>query len=296
MKLRVRHQTEYKYTAQVSQAVNQLCLTPRSTALQSCLMTQLDVTPAPDSIDSAIDSFGNAIGRFSLDQPHTSCSIVVTSMVETSDQLPLLTDSPALSGLSTLLASQLGTGSLMAHDCLLPSHYIPLNHDVDQLISELQPDHQTVLGFSDALMQLIYSGFSYDPSFSTLVTPIKAVLEERKGVCQDFAHLAIAVLRRVGIPARYVSGYLETMPPPGQTKLRGSDASHAWYSVYVPDSGWFDFDPTNNKRPDAQYITTAWGRDYGDVAPLKGVVFGGGKHTLSVSVDVDRIAGRLESI
>ncbi|MEN9849778.1 MAG: hypothetical protein RL368_2518, partial [Pseudomonadota bacterium] len=138
------------------------------------------------------------------------------------------------------------------------------------------------------LMRRIFTEFTYDPHFTTIITPLSDVLLHRRGVCQDFAHLMIACLRSLGLAARYVSGYLETLPPPGQVKLQGSDASHAWLAVYVPGRGWIDFDPTNNQIPTNQHITTAWGRDYSDVTPLKGIIFGGGEHLLSVSVDVNR--------
>ncbi len=139
-------------------------------------------------------------------------------------------------------------------------------------------------------MHRIYKDFKYDPHFSSIATPLEEVLEHRKGVCQDFAHLAIACLRMQGLAARYISGYLETIPPKGKKRLVGADASHAWFSVYVPHLGWIDFDPTNAKIPDEQHITAAWGRDYADVAPLKGVIFGGGdKNKLEVSVDVERL-------
>ena len=130
----------------------------------------------------------------------------------------------------------------------------------------------------------------------SVVTSGQKAWDAKRGVCQDFAHVALAILREAGIPARYVSGYLETLPPPGQKKLQGSDASHAWFSVYSPTEGWYDFDPTNNKRPDQQYVTTAWGRDYADVAPLKGIVYGGGSQSVAVSVDVNRVDGALYMI
>jgi transglutaminase-like putative cysteine protease len=139
------------------------------------------------------------------------------------------------------------------------------------------------------LMQRIYKDFIYDPSFTTIATPLSEVLKYRRGVCQDFAHLAIACLRAHGIAARYVSGYVETRPEPGKPRIVGADASHAWFSVYIPGIGWLDFDPTNNTVPLDQHITLAWGRDYADVTPLKGIAFGGGQHTLSVSVDVLRL-------
>ncbi|PKM11646.1 MAG: hypothetical protein CVV13_08500 [Gammaproteobacteria bacterium HGW-Gammaproteobacteria-3] len=139
------------------------------------------------------------------------------------------------------------------------------------------------------LMQRIYQDFTYDPSFTTIATPLSEVLRHRRGVCQDFAHLAIACLRAYGIAARYISGYIETAQEPGKPRLIGTDASHAWFAVYIPGSGWLEFDPTNNKLPLNQHITLAWGRDFADVTPLKGIAFGGGQHTLSVSVDVLRL-------
>ena len=136
------------------------------------------------------------------------------------------------------------------------------------------------------LNRRIHQEFTYDPHFTTVATPLNQVLTEQRGVCQDFAHLAMACLRAWGLAARYVSGYLETLPPPGQPRLIGADASHAWLAVYVPGVGWAEFDPTNDCMPGEQHITLAWGRDYGDVAPLKGVMTGGGSHSLEVSVDV----------
>ena len=134
----------------------------------------------------------------------------------------------------------------------------------------------------------LYTDFTYDPGFTTIATPLADVVKHRRGVCQDFAHLGIACLRALGLAARYVSGYIETDPPPDQEPLEGADASHAWFSVYLPQFGWIDFDPTNNQIPADRHITVAWGRDYADVTPLKGVVFGSGTHELSVSVDCKR--------
>jgi len=139
------------------------------------------------------------------------------------------------------------------------------------------------------LVGRIYTEFKYAPEFSTIATPLKEVLEHRRGVCQDFAHLAIGCLRAQGLAARYVSGYIETDPPVGKERLVGADASHAWFSVFQPGAGWLDFDPTNNQRPADRHITVAWGRDYADVTPLKGVAFGSGEHDLRVAVDVRRI-------
>ncbi|HOX83777.1 MAG TPA: transglutaminase family protein, partial [Chryseolinea sp.] len=141
-----------------------------------------------------------------------------------------------------------------------------------------------------ALMQKIFTLIKFTPGFTTVNTPVESVLKSRKGVCQDFAHLMIACLRNMGLPAQYVSGYIETIPPPGKVKLVGSDASHAWVAVYFPEIGWVEFDPTNNLLPSYKHITVAFGRDYFDVAPIKGIIFSSGKQNIVVKVDVNRIS------
>lgn len=289
MKIQVGHTTDYQYSDNVSQSVNRVCLSPRKTKYQTPLHTEIQVTPRPTKIDTIEDVYGNQVSYFSIDEPHRQFTVSVTSTLLTQDTVDLLPKGPPIAGLSMGLATSPNSEDLLALDCLLPSPYVPPLEAVDAVIEQLQEYKYDALLFSQKLMELIYTEFEYDPSFSTLVTPISAVLEAKRGVCQDFAHLGIAVLRRAGIPARYVSGYLETLPPPGQQKLKGADASHAWFSVYAPNLGWFDFDPTNNKQPDRQYVTTAWGRDYADIAPLKGVVYGGGTSSLKVSVDVNRV-------
>ncbi len=288
MKLHVRHRTRYGYSSHASQSHNHITLQPRATPYQNCLYTKVVVTPEPDTIQQELDVYGNLSTRFSISHRHQQCDIVISSLVETRDvQSPLPASYSVQQNLQALNDSD-SDDSLMAHDCLLDSPFIEISDMLDEFIQELPIADQGVLEYADQLMEHIYKTFDYTSGFSTVVTPLSKIYKERKGVCQDFAHLAIAALRRQHIPARYVSGYLETLPPPGQKKLQGADASHAWYAVFDQQHGWFDFDPTNNKRPDAQYITTAWGRDYADVTPIKGVVYGGGTHSLKVEVDVTR--------
>lgn len=291
MRLAVRHRTEFRYSLAASQATSQLCLLPRDTPTQVVRAARLEIEPGPESVEQALDRFGNRIARFGTDRPHGRSIVTATSTVDTTDVPPPLPGSPPVARSRAALAKDRGVDMLLAEDCLLASRYVPAVPLADALIGELPPGDATVLEHAQALCTHIHRTFMYDPAFSTVATPLADVVEARKGVCQDFAHVAILVLRRLGVPARYVSGYLETLPPPGKPKLQGADASHAWFGVYVPGAGWFDFDPTNDKRPDGQYVTTAWGRDYGDVAPLRGIVYGGGKHRLRVEVDVDRIGG-----
>ena len=290
MKLNIRHRTYYDYAQPASLSNNQICLQPRDTRTQKCLSSRVEINPEPNSIQYQTDVFGNKVVQFDLNKQHNDCEIIVSSMVETSDVVAELPESLRLSDNFDSLKKLSSDDALMAKDCLLPSPYIQPEQTQDALIKEVPMSTQSVLEYASDLMSHIFNTFEYQSGFSTLITPLREIYSARKGVCQDFAHLAISVLRRQGIPARYVSGYLETLPPPGQKKLQGADASHAWFSVFDAVHGWYDFDPTNNKRPDRQYITTAWGRDYGDVAPVKGVVYGGGKHSLIVEVDVNRMS------
>ena len=296
MKLQIRHRTCYQYKKLASLSHNHVCLQPRDTATQTCLETRIDVSPEPGNIDFGVDVFGNTTARFSLSQRHQSCDIIVTSLIQTSDELEPLPLSHSVSDNLQLLKTLASSDALMAQDCLLPSPYIPPSDTLDEFVKELPIQDQTVVEYGHQMMTHIFNTFEYSSGFSNLVTPLSEIHAARKGVCQDFAHLAIGALRRQGIPARYVSGYLETLPPPGQKKLQGADASHAWFAIFDSEHGWVDFDPTNNKRPDAQYTTTAWGRDYGDVTPVKGMVYGGGKHSLTVEVDVVRMSENILTI
>jgi transglutaminase-like putative cysteine protease len=178
---------------------------------------------------------------------------------------------------------------LDAYQFIFVSPMVAVNADVHAYAQTSFPPGTPILEGGMDLMQRIFTEFAYDKAASTVDTPVEQVLANRRGVCQDFSHLAIACFRSLGLAARYVSGYLETLPPPGKPKMIGADASHAWVSLYVPDEGWVDLDPTNNIIPGERHVTLAWGRDYSDVAPVKGVVMGGGLHTLSVEVDVARI-------
>jgi transglutaminase-like putative cysteine protease len=178
---------------------------------------------------------------------------------------------------------------LDARQYILDSPMITISPELADYAQSSFLPNRTLVDVVHDLMGRIYKDFTYDPTFTTIATPLSDVLSFRRGVCQDFAHLAIGCLRAYGMAARYISGYVETLPEPGKPRLVGADASHAWFSVYIPGTGWLDFDPTNNTVPLDQHITLAWGRDYADVTPLKGIAFGGGQHTLSVSVDVLRL-------
>ena len=191
-----------------------------------------------------------------------------------------------------MLATDLSAEMLSAREFCFESPLVPVSDKVHSYAEPSFPAGRPVVEAIAELTDRIFSDFVYDPGFSTVTTPLEEVLAFRRGVCQDFAHLAIGCFRSMGLSARYVSGYLETAPPEGGERQIGADASHAWPSVFVPGWGWLDVDPTNDKIVGSTYVTTAWGRDYSDVSPLKGIVFGGGdSHLLDVSVDVTRTPG-----
>ncbi|NEX16650.1 MAG: transglutaminase [Halochromatium sp.] len=295
MRYQITHQTRYGYGGPVSLCHSIAHLKPREMAYQRCKIANLRINPWPSVVREHRDFFGNRVSYFSVQQSHLQLEITATAEVEV--WAPTLPEPAATQPWEKLLAQlQLSTGSEAASARLfrLPSPAVPLDPLAADYARESFVPERPVLEAALELVSRIHRDFEYDPTSTTVATPLSEVLQLRRGVCQDFAHLAIAALRGLGLPARYVSGYLETLPPPGQPKLRGADASHAWLSVYCPEAlqsgGWVDLDPTNDCVITDQYITTAFGRDYQDVTPLRGVFYGGGEHSLAVSVDVDRLA------
>ena len=292
MKFRVVHKTEYSYGITVSQCHNLAHLRPRNLATQQCLGYRLKIDPLPMDHAEHEDFFGNHVSYFSITQPHQVLTVTATSEIqlETGNDLLALSQDMPWDKVRTRLVEPLTESDRENLQFVLDSPLAATSSQLAGYAATSFPPARPLLEAVRELMERIHHDFTYDPQFSTVSTPLADVLSNRRGVCQDFAHLAIASLRSLGLAARYVSGYLETLPPPGQTKQRGSDESHAWFSVYLPDVGWHDFDPTNNSVPLDQHITTAWGRDYADVTPLKGVIFGGDPgHKPQVSVDMQRL-------
>lgn len=290
MKYLLNHQTRYSYSEPVSLCHNQAFILPRETEYQQCLSQDLTIHPKPTIQSLREDFFGNHIVYFSIDHPHRELSVAATSEIEIQADIHRLGgDSPCWENVRDHLHEVRSDENLDAKQYLYDSPLISADEILREFALTVFDPGKPIVEAGDELMGKIYSDFVYDPNFTTISTPLAEVLEHKRGVCQDFAHLAIGCLRSLGLPARYVSGYIETLPAPGEEKLEGSDASHAWFSVYVPSLGWVDFDPTNNKIPHDQHITTAWGRDFSDVSPLKGVIFGGGKNQLEVKVDVKRL-------
>lgn len=287
MRYRVVHKTDYRYSEPASLSHNELYLVPRETGTQRLLQNRLVIAPQPEYLRQRTDYFGNAAHVFMVQHPHEELLMTAESMVETFRPITPPADTTVpWESVVRRLAVHTRPDELEAFQFIFPSPLVTLPQGIKTYTEPSFPPGKPVLAGALDLMQRIYTEFAYDKSATTVDTPVDQVLADSKGVCQDFAHLAISGLRSLGLAARYVSGYLETQPPPGKPKLIGADASHAWLSVFVPDAGWVDLDPTNNLIPGEHHITLAWGRDYGDVTPVKGVVMGGGVHRLSVMVDV----------
>jgi transglutaminase-like putative cysteine protease len=288
MKYKLIHKTQYRYEEAVNNYHSLLCLTPRTLPGQLCQDFTIQVSPEPSEIVERTDFYGNIVHYFSLHSSHKTLTVLTSSIVEclteTTGAAPILSEVTCAEARDRFLTDRSLKISLL--EFTLPSPLIRWDDEIKAFAQECFQDDRSLYACVAALSRKIFDEFDFVSDFTTIHTPIKDVLKAKKGVCQDFSHLAIACIRSFGFAARYVSGYLETMPPPGKTKLQGSDASHAWISVFIPDYGWCDFDPTNNVVPGERHITTAWGRDYSDVPPLKGIIFSYGKHVLKVEVDV----------
>ncbi|MEP4546121.1 MAG: transglutaminase family protein [Saccharospirillum sp.] len=295
MKYQLRHTTHYDYSSPVTLSHNEARLLPKDLDYQHCKNTRLSISPTPLRQHERLDFFDNRIVYFAIQDIHDSLEVTIRSQITTQPR-----PAPAGDVVHTAweaVVEQLAPGrggdakaidpdSLEARLFTLNSPFIHRSESLRQFALDCFTPQRSLCDSVLDLNQRIYREFSYDSEYSTLATPLDDVLKDRKGVCQDFAHLAIGALRSIGLAARYVSGYLETFPPPGQEKLVGADASHAWLSVFIPNWGWLDIDPTNGSLPGERYLTLAWGRDYGDVTPLRGVMNGGGAHELTVEVDV----------
>ncbi|WP_339673570.1 transglutaminase family protein [Dasania marina] len=288
MKYRVSHTSKYIYSESVSRCHNEVRMTPLNNRSQTVEKTKAKVFPAPQKIFERLDYFGNKVASFDIHREHKILTVTVVSEVLTLPPPQPTVECEKMPWHEARDIIQTSTNSIdiEAQEYLLASPLVPLDDEIKAYAQLSFTEGRPVFEALQDLTTRIYTDFSYEPGFTTISTPLSEVMEHRKGVCQDFAHLQIACVRSMDLPAAYVSGYLETDPPPGKVKLVGSDASHAWLSVYIPGFGWQDFDPTNNQQPNERYVTVAVGRDYADVTPLKGVIYGGGAHKLEVKVDV----------
>jgi transglutaminase-like putative cysteine protease len=294
MKFRLVHRTEYHYQEPVTLCHNEAHLSPRAMPHQQVLRHDVHVDPLPAVLTQREDFFGNTVVYFAIQSPHKHLVVTATSEVElvTGDAQLHFQSSNSWEEAAARTRTEATRATVDARQYALSSPMAPASAEITAYAAtSLTPGRPLTEAVHD-LMGRIHADFTYDPGFTTISTPLAHVFTHRRGVCQDFAHLAIACLRSFGLAARYVSGYIETLPAPGQERLVGADASHAWFAVYDPDAGWLDFDPTNNQIPIDQHITVAWGRDYADITPLKGIIFGGGaEHHTQVAVDMERLPG-----
>ena len=293
-RFRIEHVNTYHYANMVGLNYGEARLLPRAAAGQRVLERTRVMNPFVDDYREREDAFGNRVVWFNLRQPHQSLRVTACSLIERAPQPQAKTSASWESVAETLTRplygeTELDAACVEAREYCLPSPHAPFEPAAsDYARASFTPDRPLLEAVAD-LTARIHAEFAYRPNATQIDTPVAEVLAERHGVCQDFAHLALSGLRGLGLAARYVSGYLETTPLPGAPVLTGVDASHAWISVYQPGEGWFDFDPTNGTTIGEGHLTLAWGRDYGDVAPLKGVIYGGGMHQLDVGVTVTRM-------
>jgi transglutaminase-like putative cysteine protease len=297
---RVSHLTEYLYGDPVTSSHHDLHLLPRPLAHQKSLWEELSVDPQPARRRDRDDYFGNRATHLEIREPHLRLAVLARSEIEVSpSQAPLPHMTPPWEAVRDHLRRGHGPPTnLEACELTFASTYVPVSSRAGQYAEASFPAGRPVVDAVVDLMHRIHADFTYDPEATSVSTPVDEVLDRRRGVCQDFAHLTLACLRALGLPGRYVSGYLVTGAGAGSSAappLVGADASHAWVQSFCPGVGWFDLDPTNDVIPGDRHITLAYGRDFGDVTPLRGVILGGGQHTLRVAVEVTPlppIAGR----
>lgn len=288
---RVRHRTTYDYEDPVSVSHHLVRLTPRNLSKQTCSRSHISILPPPTATAVHIDYFGNSLASFTLHEPHDCLIVEAQSDLEVKAiELPDFAATPPWETVRESLNGEPTDEVLDAYQFIFDTQRVGSSRALADYAHESFLAGRPMLDAVLDLTRRIHQDFRFDKKATEVETPVQTFFEKRRGVCQDFAHLQIGCMRSLGLPARYVSGYLRTMPPPGRPRLIGADASHAWCSVWCPGTGWMDFDPTNNCVPSDGHITVAWGRDYSDVSPIYGVLLGGARHKLNVQVDVIPVA------
>lgn len=290
IKYRVIHKTAYSYKHAVSIAEHAVHLMPRSWPHHRCTRHELSISPQPATHSDRLDYFGNHVNLFTIQGPHREFVVEARSEVTLDgDSRPWPETSLPWDEVVRSLPADLSPSGLDAYQFAFESPRVRPSAELGAYAAiSFSPGRPLTEALLD-LTSRMHADFRFDSKATDVSTPIEEVFEKKRGVCQDFAHLQIAFLRSLNLAARYVSGYLRTFPPPGKTRLIGADASHAWVSVYHPGSGWLDVDPTNNLVPSTGHITVAWGRDYGDVTPVRGIILGSRDLTLKVEVDVEEL-------
>jgi transglutaminase-like putative cysteine protease len=292
---RIAHHSVYRYSEPVVLSHQQLHLTPRPLDSQRIHTHEITVGPKPTQRREIVDAFGNPVTEIAIESAHRALDIDARTILAVTP--PSVAEADATPGWETVrdalhyrAAWQPEAGVLAATQFLFESPYARVKRDLRAYASDCFQPGRPILAAAKALMAKIHAEFKYDAGATTVTTPVMTFFELKRGVCQDFAHFMISCLRSTGLAARYVSGYLLTRPAPGKPRRIGADASHAWTSVYIPEKGWIDLDPTNNLIPSLEHITLAWGRDFSDVTPLRGVINGGGVQSLEVKVTVEAVA------
>jgi transglutaminase-like putative cysteine protease len=292
VRYRIRHRTAYRYGQSVALAHHLLFLQPRALAHQRCLAQQIAIEPVPQVIDDHVDCFGNPVRYLAIQTPHDGLVVDSWLEVETAPGAALdLAATPPWETLRELIVKASDEGARTAASFAFASPRVPLLRALADYTRRSFTPGRPVGAAATDLMARIHRDFAFDPRATTVSATLDEVLVARRGVCQDLAHVGVGCLRALGLSARYVSGYLRTFAPPGQERLRGVDASHAWLAVWCGGEQWLDLDPTNNRPTSTDHVTVAWGRDFEDVSPVRGVLFGGGRHSLAVMVDVDPVRG-----
>jgi transglutaminase-like putative cysteine protease len=281
------HRTVYEYEAPVTASHHVARLQPRATEVQQPQGFSLTISPKPPLRRGRTDYFGNHLCFFSLQELHERLEITANSRVSVRAQTPPAPESTLpWEEAARQFRDPVSPAVVEPYQFVFDSPMVHASAELADYARESFPVGTPLLAGVRDLTRRIHEDFMYDPRATTVATPLAEVLEKRRGVCQDFAHLAIASLRSLGLAARYLSGYLRTRPPEGKERLVGADASHAWFAVFCAGTGWLEFDPTNNLQPADEHITVAYGRDFGDVSPVAGILTGGGSHTVTVGVDV----------
>jgi transglutaminase-like putative cysteine protease len=293
---RVEHKTAYRYSEPVMLSHQQLHLTPRPLAHQRSHAHEIVIMPVPTLRREINDAFGNPITEIAIESAHNALEIVArTAVAASAPVIPEAGETPGWETIREALRYRAGwhpdAAILEATQFLFESPHARVKRALRAYASDCFKPSRPVLAAAVALMGKIHDEFEFDAGATTVTTPVMKFFEHKRGVCQDFAHFMISCLRSTGLAARYVSGYLLTRPPPGKPRRIGADASHAWISLFIPESGWIDLDPTNNLIPSFEHITLGWGRDFSDVTPLRGVINGGGIQTLKVKVTVEPVTG-----
>ncbi len=287
IRYQIKHVTTYEYTESVSLCQNVAHLSARECDRQQTESPVLSITPEPAVIEERVDYFGNPVHYFTIQEPHRQLVVEATHRIGVRVAVPPVpAATPAWEAVRDRLPYDRTPAWLDAYQFSFDSRHAPSDATYLGYAGPSFVPDRPLLDAALDLVHRMHREFTYDPQATTLATPIAEVLVKRRGVCQDFAHLLIACFRSLGLAARYVSGYLSTLPPAGKTRMIGVDATHAWVSLFCGDFGWVDLDPTNDQIPEDRHVLLAWGRDYDDVSPLKGVILGGGQHTVKVAVDV----------